>query len=171
MQAALAAVGEGGYAEALARVGYLLARKGEPLLLSSLELKEAFIAEHRDLLPAIPRDQWRRIRGEQEIIVRYAPEEAMATLPKLLHDPRDRERLRTLLSRIATDERIRRTKPTPAQIAMHEELSEALAVPAARARAASRRGARRVRRGAASQADCADAARGAPDETQQRRRP
>jgi len=140
VQAALAAVGEGGYAEALARVGYLLARKGEPLLLSSLELKEAFIAEHRDLLPAIPRDQWRRIRGEQEIIVRYAPEEAMATLPRLLHDPRDRERLRMLLSRIATDERIRRTKPTPAQIAMHEELSEALAVPAARAHAASKPG-------------------------------
>ena len=58
----------------------------------------------------------------------------MATLPKLLRDPRDRERLRTLLSRIGTDERIRRTKPTPAQIAMHEELSEALAAPAARVR-------------------------------------
>ena len=37
-------------------------------------------------LPAMPPDQWRRIRGEQEIIVRYEPEQALATLPKLLAD-------------------------------------------------------------------------------------
>ena len=34
----------------------------------------------------MPRDQWRRVRGEQEIIVRYAPDEAIATLPALLRE-------------------------------------------------------------------------------------
>ena len=32
------------------------------------------MADYRDLLPAMPPDQWRRIRGEQEIIVRYEPD-------------------------------------------------------------------------------------------------
>ena len=77
----------------------------------------------------------------------------MATLPKLLRDPRDRERLRTLLSRIGTDERIRRTHPTTAQLAMHEELSEALAAPGARARAAGKPGRKaRASRGTAKPA-------------------
>ena len=37
VQEALAAIERGGYAEALARVACLLARKGEPLLLSRLQ--------------------------------------------------------------------------------------------------------------------------------------
>ena len=93
VQEALASIGEGGYAEALARVACLLARKGEPLLLSRLQMKQELMAEYRDLLPDIPPDHWRRIRGEQDIIVRYAPEQALATLPKLLSHRADREKL------------------------------------------------------------------------------
>ena len=126
VQSALAAIEDGGYPEALARAGYLLARKGEPLLLSSLELREELAAEYRDLLPAIPREEWRRIRGEQEIIARYAPDKAIATLPKLLADPRDRERLRALLERLGSDERIRRTRPTAEQVAMFTELERTI---------------------------------------------
>ena len=85
---ALASIGEGGYPEALARVACLLARKGEPLLLSRLQMKQELMADYRDLLPAMPPDQWRRVRGEQEIIVRYEPDAALATLPKLLADQR-----------------------------------------------------------------------------------
>ena len=55
----------------------LLARKGEPLPLSRLQLKQELMAEYEDLLPGMPPDQWRRIRGEQEIIVRYEPERAI----------------------------------------------------------------------------------------------
>ena len=40
------------------------------------------MADYRELLPAMPPDQWRRVRGEQEIIVRYEPEQALATLPE-----------------------------------------------------------------------------------------
>ena len=63
-------------------------------------------------------DQWRRVRGEQEIIVRYEPEQAIATLPELLADRADRERLLTLLDRLLADERMQRVKPSTEQLAM-----------------------------------------------------
>ncbi len=34
-------------------------------------------------MPPLTLEQWRRIRGEQEIIVRYEPERALETLPQL----------------------------------------------------------------------------------------
>ena len=135
---ALAAIGEGGYPEALARVACLLARKGEPLLLSRLQMRQELIAEYKDLLPSMPQDQWRRIRGEQEIIVRYAPDEALSTLPGLLRNPEDRKRLVTLVQRLLADERVQRAKPSNEQLAMIDNIGETLSVsggaaPAARA--------------------------------------
>jgi pimeloyl-ACP methyl ester carboxylesterase len=128
VQEALASIAEGGYAEALARVACLLARKGEPLLLSRLQMKQELMADYHDLLPKMPADQWRRIRGEQEIIVRYEPKQALATLPKLLSNPGDRERLVTLVHKLLLDERVHRTKPSTEQIAMVEGLGETLHV-------------------------------------------
>jgi hypothetical protein len=128
VQEALASMREGGYAQALARVACLLARKGEPLLLSWLQTKQAMVGEYRDLLPALAPDEWRRIRGEQEIIVRYEPERALATLPELLSDPQDRERLVTLVQRLFADERVQRAKPSAEQVAMVESIGKALAV-------------------------------------------
>jgi pimeloyl-ACP methyl ester carboxylesterase len=125
---ALESIAEGGYPEALARVACLLARKGEPMLLTRLQMKQELIAEYRDLLPQMPPDQWRRVRGEQEIVVRYEPEQALATLPKLLADPRDRERLVTLVRRLLADERVQRAKPTSDQLAMVAHIGETLSV-------------------------------------------
>ncbi|GIK86534.1 MAG: hypothetical protein BroJett026_20150 [Betaproteobacteria bacterium] len=144
---ALATMHEGGYPEALARVACLLARKGEPLLLARLQQKQALIEEHRDLLPDLPWDQWRRIRGEQEIIVRYEPDKALATLPALLADPDDRERLATLVRTLLADERVQRTRASAEQLAMIEHIGEALAAAPVAARA---KPARRARRGTAS---------------------
>jgi len=125
---ALASIGEGGYPEALARVACLLARKGEPLLLSRLQMKQELVAEYKDLLPSMPPDQWRRVRGEQEIIVRYAPDEALATLPGLLRNAADRKRLVTLVQRLLADERVQRAKPSNEQLAMIENIGETLSV-------------------------------------------
>jgi pimeloyl-ACP methyl ester carboxylesterase len=125
---ALAAIGEGGYPQALARVACLLARKGEPLLLSRLQRKQELIAEYKDLLPDLAWDEWRRIRGEQEIVVRYEPEKALATLPGLLADPDDRARLVTLVRRLLGDERVQRAGPSAEQLAMIENIGDALAV-------------------------------------------
>jgi FkbH-like protein len=41
------------------------------------------------MVPDLAPDHWRRIRGEQDIIVRYAHVQAVATLPQLLADPAD----------------------------------------------------------------------------------
>ncbi len=142
VQDALAAIDKGGFPEAVARVAYLLMRKGEPLLLSRLEMRRAIGEEYRDLWPDIALDAWRRIRGEQELVVRFEPERALETLPKLLADPADRQRLVTLLERIATDARIRRSQPTQEQIAMLQAIDMQLGVappPAPRRKAARRK--------------------------------
>jgi len=131
---ALASIGEGGFAEALARVGSLLARRGAPLPLARLALKQELAVEYRDLLPDLQPDQWRRIRGEQDIIVRYEPEKAIATLPKLLAKGGDRERLVALVRRLLADVRMRQVEPTTEQLAMIENIGETLDVTPARGR-------------------------------------
>jgi hypothetical protein len=144
VQEALASMREGGYAQALARVACLLARKGEPLLLSWLQTKQAMVGEYRDLLPPLAPDEWRRIRGEQEMIVRYEPEQALATLPELLSDPGDRERLVTLVHRLLADERVQRARPSAEQVAMVESIGRALAVsPSGATRSKKGKGARK----------------------------
>src|SRR5215470_7148615 len=105
VEEALASIEKGGYAEAITRVAALLAQRGVPLPLERIALKHELREEYKDLLPKLAPDEWRRIRGEQDIIVRYEPEPALATLPKLLSDPADRERLITLVRRLLADER------------------------------------------------------------------
>jgi hypothetical protein len=126
VQEALAAIEQGGYAEAIARAAALLARKGEPLPLERLQLRHELIEDYRDLLPALPRDQWRRIRGEQDIIVRYEPERALETLPALLADPGDREKVVALFQRLLADKRFQGLEPTGEQNAMLERMRGAL---------------------------------------------
>ena len=111
-----------------------LARRGAPLPLARLALKQELAVEYRELLPDLEPDQWRRIRGEQDIIVRYEPEKAIAALPRLLSKAGDRERLITLVRALLGDERMRRIEPTTEQLAMIENLGETLDVSPARGR-------------------------------------
>jgi len=127
---ALDSMAEGGYPEALARVGGLLSRDSQAIPLSRFELKEELIAEYQELLPDLPRDQMRRIRGEQDIIIRYEPEKALASLPQLLHNPADRDRLLKLLDLVFSDRRIRSIGATPEQWTMLKRITEALSVKA-----------------------------------------
>ena len=60
----------------------------------------------------------RRIGGEQEIIARYEPEKAVETLPVLVAEPKDRDRLLTLLERVLADQRVQRIQPSAEQKAM-----------------------------------------------------
>jgi len=123
---ALASIEEGGYAEAIARVAFLLARKGEPLPLSRLQLKLELMGDYRELLPAVAPDEARRIRGEQEIIVRYEPEKAIQTLPVLLAERAERDRLLTLLDRLLADKRVQHVEPSADQMAMLERIRSVL---------------------------------------------
>jgi pimeloyl-ACP methyl ester carboxylesterase len=126
VKAALAAIGEGGYPEALARAGELLARRGMPVPLARLELKAELVKEYADLLPDLPLHEWKRIRGEQDAIVRFEPERALATLPQLLGDPSDRARFLEVLQRLTTDPRVRADEATPEQIAMVARIRQGL---------------------------------------------
>jgi pimeloyl-ACP methyl ester carboxylesterase len=119
---ALASIDHGGFAEAAARASVLLARKGEPLPLSRLELRKELMVDYKDLLPAMPLDEARRVRGEQELIVRFEPEKAIQTLPSLLHEPHDRERFMSLLDTLLADERVQKAKPLPEQFEMLERI-------------------------------------------------
>src|SRR5205085_5064423 len=77
----LASIGKGGYPEAMARIGYLLMRQGEPLPLARLQTKDDLAHDYAAYLPQVEPDQFRRIRGEQEIIARHDPEGAITSLP------------------------------------------------------------------------------------------
>src|SRR5262249_52457898 len=103
---ALASIDRGGYPEALARVASLLASGEETIPLGRVERKQELLSEYASLLPNLPPEASRRIRGEQDIIVRYAREEAIKTLPQLVSDPADRERLLKVLNVVAADRRL-----------------------------------------------------------------
>ncbi|MGF6273050.1 poly(3-hydroxyalkanoate) synthetase [Massilia sp. UYP11] len=122
VQEALDSIAEGGYAEAFARLASLRSQQGALLPLSRLVKRKELAQAYADYLPDVPLDQWRRLRGEQEIITRYEPEKAITTLPTLLRDRRDRERLLTLVKALMADERVQATPPTGAQLAMVERL-------------------------------------------------
>jgi hypothetical protein len=126
VKAALAAIGEGGYPEALARAGELLARRGMPIPLARLELKVELEKEYADLLPDLPLHEWKRIRGEQDAIVRFEPDRAIETLPRLLADPSERERFLQVLERLTTDARVIANQPTPEQLAMLARIRQGL---------------------------------------------
>ena len=132
VEAPLASPEHGGYAEALARVGVLLKRKGAVLPLSRVELKQDLMRDYAAFLPDLPRDQARRVRGAQEVIVRRDPEKALAALPELLAQAADRERLLTLLERLLADARVQGEGPSDEQIAILARIRQVLASPAPR---------------------------------------
>ena len=76
--------------------------------LSRLEMRDEMAKDYAELLPEAPRDELRRIRGVQEIIVRFEPEKALETLPTLLSDANDRARMIKLFQAVVNDPRIRR---------------------------------------------------------------
>lgn len=123
---ALASVAEGGYPEAVARVDYLLMRKGEPLPLARLQTKEELVHDYAAYLPQVAPEQFRRIRGEQEIIAHYEPEQAIQSLPRLLADPADRTRLLSLLDKLMADTRVQANQPSAEQLGMLGRIREVL---------------------------------------------
>jgi hypothetical protein len=105
-----------------------------------VQLAQELLDDYRDLLPDLALDEVRRIGGEQEIIARYEPEQAVETLPALLPDRADRDRLLTLLERVLADERVQRIRPSPEQAVMLARIRQVLGAT----------GAGRAQRGAAA---------------------
>jgi pimeloyl-ACP methyl ester carboxylesterase len=127
VQQALAAIAKGGYPEAVARAGALLARRGQPLPLSRLHLKKELVADYKEFLPDLPSDMAGRIRGEQDLIVTYERDAAIDTLPKLLTNFEDRERFLTLLDRLPADARVQADGVTAEQAATLDRIRRVLA--------------------------------------------
>jgi hypothetical protein len=134
VKAALASISKGGYPEAVARVFALLGARNGPFPLEQVRLRQELAEEFAEFLPDVARDHQRRLRGEQDIIVRYEPERALETLPELLAKPAERARLRSFLERLLADKRMAEYKPTEAQLAMLKKIRQHLA-PSASARA------------------------------------
>ena len=133
---ALATIDQGGYVQAVARVAVLLQARGQPIPLSRVELRKELIEEYRELLPDLPAEEWRRVRGEQELVVVYEPERALSTLPALVAAPKDRQRLRALLDAVVADERIQAIPVSAAQREMLARILQQLGAPRERGRRA-----------------------------------
>jgi hypothetical protein len=103
---ALAGIDRGGRAEAIARVSALLSEDDAQIPLALVELQAELMKDYASLLPALPPETWRRIRGEQDLVVRYARQRAVETLPALLADPGERERFLALVVKLDADPRL-----------------------------------------------------------------
>ncbi len=125
VKAALAGLEAGGYAAALARTAELLERHGAPVPLARLDRKTTLTKEYAELLPELSPHDWKMIRAEQDIIVRFEPERAVSTLPRLLTDPRDRERFLRLIDRLAGDRKLV-AEPSAEQLEMLNRLRQEL---------------------------------------------
>jgi pimeloyl-ACP methyl ester carboxylesterase len=125
-RALVASIGTGGYPEAVARVAALLARTGRPIPLARLDLKRELVKKYDALLPRVKPEDWRRVRGEQEVLVELEPEAALAALPGLLPDSADRVRLLSLLDRIIEEGGAHGASPTAGQQATLARVRELL---------------------------------------------
>lgn len=114
----LAKIAEGGYAAAVARVAVMLKPRGTPIPLARVEVKASLADRYRELLPDLPKGEWRRVRGEQEVIFSAEPEQALVSLPQLVDDQDDRARLLDLMERLLAEPEIAAMLDTPRQQAM-----------------------------------------------------
>jgi len=120
VQDALAAIGKGGYPEAVALIGALIGRGAGRIPLARLELVEHFI-RNDEVLSRLPADAVRRIKAEQAVVAELEPERGLQSLPKLLADPKDRRRALAVL-----DEAVAVVKVTPEQQVMVDRVRGAL---------------------------------------------
>jgi pimeloyl-ACP methyl ester carboxylesterase len=93
---ALAAIGKGGYAEAVARIGALIGQFSGPIPLYRLEMTEEFVRSDK-VLSKLTEDQARQLRSEAGVMVLMEPERTLQALPKLLSKKEDRERVLDIL--------------------------------------------------------------------------
>src|SRR5262249_53442908 len=120
VQEALAATGTGGYPEALALIGALLGRGAGRIPLGRLELVERFLRGDK-VLSRLPADAMRRLRAEQAVVAELEPERGLQSLPRLLTNPADRQRVLA-----AMDEAVVAVVPTPEQEATLKRIRSVL---------------------------------------------
>jgi hypothetical protein len=117
---ALATIGHGGYPEAVALIGALLGRAGGETTLGRLALVERFIRGD-EVLARLPAEEIRRIRAQQAVIAELEPERGLESLPQLLTDSADRQRVLDVL-----EEAVAAVQPTRKQQAVVDRVREIL---------------------------------------------
>jgi pimeloyl-ACP methyl ester carboxylesterase len=128
---ALAAIDRGGRAEAIARVCALLSEDDVQIPLALVEFQAELMKDYASLLPSLPPETWRRIRGEQDLVVRYARKRAIETLPALLAAPGEREQFLALVAKLEADPRLLSRALSPHDRAVVEEVHRVLSTSAA----------------------------------------
>ncbi len=98
VQEALEAIDRGGFVEAVARVGALMASQRGEFPLQHLELAGELIRSD-SVLSKLTALDCRRVRAEQATVVALEPERALETLPALVAGHGDRQRLFDLIER------------------------------------------------------------------------
>ncbi len=141
VQDALAAIGTGGYPEAMALIGALIGKEARGIPLARLELVDHFLRSD-DVLSRLPADAVRRVRAEQAVVAELEPERGLQSLPKLLADPADRRRALAVL-----DEAVAAVELTPEQRAVLDRVRGVLGAGTGRPRHEEANGIPRERAG------------------------
>jgi pimeloyl-ACP methyl ester carboxylesterase len=123
---ALATIGKGGYAEAIALVGALVGKGAGRTTPARLELVDRFVRSDK-VLSRLPAEEVRRIKSEQAVIAELEPERGLESLPKLLAEPKDRRRALAVL-----DEAVAAVEFTTEQHAMLDRVRAILGGKASR---------------------------------------
>jgi len=123
---ALSAIDQGGYPEAVARIGALVGRYAGPIPLDRLEMADEFVLSDK-VLSKLSADQIRRLRSDAGVMVLLEPERTLDALPRLLTVDEDRERIVSILQWGLSMEGI-----TPEQRAMILAIMDRLNKPGAR---------------------------------------
>ncbi|MEM9101691.1 MAG: DUF3141 domain-containing protein [Pseudomonadota bacterium] len=95
---ALSRANEGGYAAAVSRIALLLYRADMPVLGDGLKIKKSFMNAYTHLIPALSMEERNKIRGLQNIIIKHDKEKAIQTLPNLLKNIEDRDKLMSFIN-------------------------------------------------------------------------
>ena len=119
VKSALAAIDQGGYPEALARVAFLMGHKDEPLPLARVQLRQRSAGGLSGPVAGHCRATRRGVSAASRKSSRATNRKrAVETLPVLLAKRKDRDRLLTLLERVLADKRVQRIEPSTEQVAM-----------------------------------------------------
>ena len=123
---ALSAIDQGGYPEAVARIGALVGRYAGPIPLGRLEMADEFVRSDK-VLSKLSEDQIRSLRSDAGVMSLLEPERTLAALPSLLTEEEDRERVLSILKWGLSQEGI-----TPDQRSMITAIVDRLDKPVAR---------------------------------------
>jgi pimeloyl-ACP methyl ester carboxylesterase len=113
---ALAAIGTGGYPEAMAFIGALVGRGAGPIPIDRLGLVDRFIRGDK-AFSRLPAEDIRRIKAEQAVIAELEPERGLQALSRLLADPVDRRKALAAINRA-----VAAVEPTPDQRVLVERV-------------------------------------------------